>query len=358
MKKIIVLLTILFLFLETANSQAIKDTLVVGYTTAPPFIVKNGEELAGINIWLWRRTAKDLKLNYRLVEMGFAEMLDSLKMGAIDVSINPLTITSERHKQMDFTDSFYASNSTIAVAEVSSYQKFISFLRGFFSGNFIKGMLVLLLIIFLFGLVGWYFERRENPEQFRSGGKGIWDGLWWSAVTLTTVGYGDKAPKTRWGKVAALVLMFGGLLFISGLTASIASSLTVNQLNSNPDSFNEFKERKVGTIKNSSSAGFLKAHFFKNVSLYPDVKEGLEELKQNKIDGFIYDEPILKYRISKDSTLHKISILPVKFDVQFYAFGVAKDRPLLERTISQRILEIMETNEWQVVLNEFGLTEL
>jgi len=358
MKNVLVSFVLLFLFNTKINAQVIKDTLVVGYTTAPPFIVKNGENLEGINIWLWRRAAKDLKLNYRLIEMGFAEMLDSLKKGAIDVSINPLTITSERHKSMDFTDSFYASNSTIAVAELSSYQKLVSFLKGFFSANFMKGMMVLLLIIFLFGLVGWYFERKENPEQFRTGGKGIWDGLWWSAVTLTTVGYGDKAPRTRWGKVAALVLMFGGLLFISGLTASIASSLTVNQLNNNPDGFNEFKEREVGTIRNSSSSGFLKSHFFKNVKLFDGVQDGLTALNKNKIEGFIYDEPILKYRIGQDSTLQKISILPVKFDVQFYAFGIAKDRPLLERTISQRILEIMETNEWQVVLNEYGLTEL
>lgn len=348
----------LLLLVETTNAQVIKDTVLVGYTSAPPFIVKNGDNLEGINIWLWNRAAKDLKLNYRLVEMGFAEMLDSLKKGAIDISINPLTITSERNRQMDFTDSFYASNSTIAVAEVSSYQRFVQFLKGFFSANFIKGMMALLFIIFLFGFVGWYFERKKNPDQFRTGGKGIWDGLWWSAVTLTTVGYGDKAPKTGFGKMAALVLMFGGLLFISGLTASIASSLTVNQLNSNPEDFDEFKKRHVGTVKNSSSAGFLKSHFFKNVSLYPSVVDGLGELKQNKLEAFIYDEPILKYRISMDSSLQKVSVLPVKFDVQFYAFGIAKNRPLLERTISQRILEIIETNEWQVVLSEFGLTEL
>jgi len=337
-------------------SQIQKDTLIIGYTSAPPFIVQENEVLSGINIWLWERIAKDLDLKYKLVKMDFSEMLNALKQGDIDVCINPLTITSERNKVMAFTDSFYASNSTIAVSEFSPFHKLVRFLKGFFNANFLKGLFILLLIIFLFGLFGWYFERKRNPEHFRYGYRGIWDGLWWSAVTLTTVGYGDKAPKTRWGKMAALALMFGGLLFISGLTASIASSLTISQMNNDPDSFNEFKERAVGSIKNSSSAGFLRTHFFKNVHLFDDITAGLVELKNDEIKAFIYDEPILKYHIKKDSSLHKINILPIKFDVQFYAFGLAKDKIELEQAISQHLLEIIETEEWQIVLHEFGLS--
>lgn len=285
-------------------------------------------------------------------------MLNALEIGEIDVSINPLTITGERSKKMEFTHTFYASNSTIAVSEPSAYEKAVQFLEGFFNLNFLKGLGILLAIIFIFGFLGWTFERRENQEQFRTDGRGIWDGLWWSAVTLTTVGYGDKAPKTRMGKIAALVLMFGGLLFISGLTASIASSLTVNQLNSDPDSFNEFKERTVGSVKNTGTTDFLKTHFFRDIKLYDNVGLGLMALKKKKIDAFMYDEPILKYRIRQDSTLSQLSILPIKFDIQFYAFGVAKQKTGLEQKLSQKILEIMETDQWQVLLREFRLTEL
>ena len=351
----------LFLFVYPIDAQVsdtFVDTLLVGYTTAPPFIVQDEDRLEGINIWLWQQVASELNIEYKMVPMGFSAMLDSLESGGIDVSINPLTITSERNRKMLFTDSFYASNSTIAVANVSSFQKIVQFIKGFFNKNFLKGLLVLLFIIFIFGLIGWYFERKENDEHFRMGYRGIWDGVWWSAVTLTTVGYGDKAPKTRMGKIAALVLMFGGLLFISGLTASIASSLTVNQLNSSPEGFNAFKERPVGTINNSSTSEFLKDRFFKRVTPYDGVVPGLVGLKNGDIEAFMYDEPILKYRIQEDSTLGELQVLPVKFDVQFYAFGLTKDKNKLERAISQSILEIMETQKWQVVLNEYGLTEL
>ena len=349
----------LLLFCMPSNAQIESDSILkVGYTSAPPFIIQNGAELEGINVWLWKLAAEELGLRYELVPMQFSKMLSALEAGEIDVSINPLTITAARSKRMEFTHTFFASNSTIAVSEISGYQKALQFLRGFFNLNFLKGLGILLAIIFAFGLLGWLSERRQNPGQFRTGFRGIWDGLWWSAVTLTTVGYGDKAPKTRMGKIAALVLMFGGLLFISGLTASIASSLTVTQLNNDPDSFSEFKERKVGSIKNTETLSFLKARFFKDIVEFENVTSGFSALKQNKIEALIYDEPILKYRIQQDSSLSALTILPVKFDVQFYAFGIAKGQFELERNLSQKILEITEKNQWQVLLNEYHLTEL
>lgn len=337
-------------------AQQPRDTLIVGYTTAPPFIVENKGRLQGVNIWLWDKVADELDQPYLLKNMGFAEMLNALRSGDIDVSINPLTITSERSEDMEFTHSYYASNSTIAIAELSSLQKVISFVKGFFNRNFLRGVVVLSLIIIVFGLTGWYFERRRNP-QFRRSYKGIWDGLWWSMVTLTTVGYGDKSPKSVRGKVTALILMFTGLLFISGLTASIASSLTVDRLGQAEVAFDAFKKRTVGSVRNTRSADFLRAQFFRNIRLYDGVLSGLYDLRDGKVDAFIYDEPIMRYRLLQDSTLAKISILPAKFDVQFYAFGLPKDHDSLEQVISQKILEIKETRGWKVLLNEYGLTE-
>ncbi|MFD2585504.1 transporter substrate-binding domain-containing protein [Croceitalea marina] len=357
MKRLSLVFVCLFSLIKV-SSQDLKDTLTVAYAPAPPFIIEDGELLEGINIWLWRRVAEDLEIPYKIKTMPFSDMLGALKAGEVDVSINPLTITSDRIKEIGFTRSFFASHSTVAVAEKSSFQKIRQFLGAFLHMNFLRGFLLLFIILLFFGFLTWLFERKHNPDDFRPGQKGIWDGLWWSVVTLTTVGYGDKAPKTRWGKVAGLGLMLSGLLFVSGLTASIASSLTVNQLTENIENFDEFKERRVGTVKSSSSYDFLRVHFFKEINQYPSVIPGLEDLKNQKIEAFIYDEPILKYRIRKDSTLNELQLLPIKFDVQFYAFGIKKDSLDLQKRISQRILEIIETTEWEVVLAEYGLTEI
>jgi voltage-gated potassium channel len=48
--------------------------------------------------------------------------------------------------------------------------------------------------------------------------------VWWSFVTVTTVGYGDFYPVTTWGRVTACFIMGTGLLTLAVVTAQVASS--------------------------------------------------------------------------------------------------------------------------------------
>lgn len=344
--------------LKAEEEESMPDTLIVGYTSAAPFIIASEDELYGINIWLWEKIADDLEIPYRLEKMNFRAMLKALEEGTIDLSINPLTITSDRSKHMNFTHTFYASNSTVATTQSSAFSKFKSFLQSFFSINFWRGFLLLIVIIGIFGLLTWWFERKVNPQQFRTGLSGIWDGLWWSAVTMTTVGYGDKSPKTSAGKIVALIWMFTAVMFISGFTASVASSLTVNQLNWNPQGVNDFKDKEIGTVKSSGTFDYFKTHLFKNVGVYDGVEEGLNALLEGELEAFLYDEPILRYRLVNDKRYKKLEILPIKFDLQFYAFAFSEGHEAMEKAVSQKILELTEGMEWRIILAEYELSEL
>ncbi len=51
------------------------------------------------------------------------------------------------------------------------------------------------------------------------------DALWWSMVTVTTVGYGDMTPASPTGRAIAIFLMIGGIGLFGGLTANLASAL-------------------------------------------------------------------------------------------------------------------------------------
>ena len=77
---------------------------------------------------------------------------------------------------------------------------------------------VLFLTLFTWWTAGTLVLLFELPgESFDTLG----DGLWWSAVTMATVGYGDLAPATLGGRVVAVATMTVGIGSFSVLTAKL-----------------------------------------------------------------------------------------------------------------------------------------
>jgi voltage-gated potassium channel len=88
--------------------------------------------------------------------------------------------------------------------------------------NLSKVGLVLLLslaVYFILLVVVVDFEK-ENPE---SGIKTLYDAVWWSAVTLTSVGYGDLVPTTEGGRIVGFTFLFGSLTIFAVLIGQITS---------------------------------------------------------------------------------------------------------------------------------------
>jgi hypothetical protein len=52
----------------------------------------------------------------------------------------------------------------------------------------------------------------------------VWEGMWWSLQTVTTVGYGDVTPKDAGGKLVGAVVMLEGIAFLAIITAAITST--------------------------------------------------------------------------------------------------------------------------------------
>ena len=59
------------------------------------------------------------------------------------------------------------------------------------------------------------------------------DAIWWSLVTVTTVGYGDKFPVTTEGRFIGVVLMFVGVGLFGTFTAYVASWFTAGNQTTN-----------------------------------------------------------------------------------------------------------------------------
>ncbi len=78
-------------------------------------------------------------------------------------------------------------------------------------------------ILFYVAAVGiYYFEHKVQPEAYGS----IFHSMWWSVVTLTTVGYGDVVPITVGGKIFTFFVLMIGLGLVSAPAGILASALS------------------------------------------------------------------------------------------------------------------------------------
>lgn len=333
------------------------DSLVVGYSTAAPFVFEENQDIQGPMMWLWEEIVDQNAFHFEMKRLKSEELLNHLERGSVDLAIYPLSITSERSQKMNFSAPFYLAHSGLMTKNISSFESAVLFLKTFFSINFFRALGALALVIFVFGFIEWRFERNVNREEFEGGLKGLWSGFWWSAVTMTTVGYGDKSPKTTGGRIVALIWMFTAIMIVSGFTASITSALTVTELETSSNSIEDFKKRKIGTVEYSGTHNWLKDNFFKDKILYSNKEALIEGLKNNEIEAAAYDLPLLR-EFNKSEGLDEFRVLNIKFNPQYYAIGMSRNvSDSIRKKINTALLSATESFQWNVILAEYNLKD-
>lgn len=99
-------------------------------------------------------------------------------------------------------------------------KRFLQFIQ---RENLHKLLLVISLIILTSAIAISWFEPNIT----------FGNGLWWSIVTLTTVGYGDISPTTTGGRVIAILIMFVGIGLLGTLSASLAAMIIRKRIREN-----------------------------------------------------------------------------------------------------------------------------
>ncbi|KAK3738688.1 hypothetical protein QZH41_020338, partial [Actinostola sp. cb2023] len=113
--------------------------------------------------------------------------------------------------------------------------------------------------------------------------QGTWDGFWWAVVTMTTVGYGDKAPKTIPGRLFCLIWIIVGINIVASFTALITATVTAstqpyfNVNGAKVGAVNGSEEFRLGVTLNADMRGFT----------MPSAMT--KALKAHEIDGMLID---------------------------------------------------------------------
>ena len=284
-------------------AEAMAAVLRIGVSGSPPFVMPRGEVTQGISIQIWEEVASRLNQPFELVHQPNTEAnRRALERGDLDLSIGPISITPDRlaNPRIDFTQPYFHGKEglMLPVKAPGLWERF----KPFFGWAALSSLGGLMILLFLVGNLIWLAERRRNVEHFpRHYLHGVGNGMWFALVTLTTVGYGDRSPTTKTGRMIAGVWMLMSLLALSSITAGLASAFTVSLSKLEPDAVRERSDLRGKTV--SVVAGTTSKTWAKIYGARPKEASSLDQaidlLAKGEVDAVLFDEAPLRYYLQQ-----------------------------------------------------------
>jgi polar amino acid transport system substrate-binding protein len=314
-------------------------TLRVGVSGSAPFVIAgeaaDGAGAEGISLDVWQEIAEAADLDYQLVPVESTDAnVRAVADGELDVAIGPISITPQRLAlpKLEFTQPYFYGQ--VGVLLPSRPPSLWSRIRPFFGVAALSSGAVLLLSLFVVGNLIWLAERGRNPGHFpRPYLRGLGNGMWFALVTLTTVGYGDRAPVTRFGRAVAGMWMVVALLAVSSITAGLASAFTVSLAGQRPEgieSASDLNGLPIAVVAGTTSERWGEA-VGARVRTVASLEEGVALVEQRQVDGMIFDQPALKYYLRRQPG-KELRVANFGLATETYGFALAEeaglDRPL------------------------------
>ena len=324
----------------------------------PPFVIQQHDgALQGFSIDIWQAVGQRLGRPSEIVLLpSLKVMLEDVRKGAGDAAIAAITITAERERVLDFSYPYFRSGLQIMVRadQGSVLSQALSVLKGMFaSRSFQMALMGLGVLVLITAHVIWLVERRRNPDFCRRYPLGLWDAVYWTLVTISTVGYGDKTPKTHAGKAIALVLIVFGYIAFAWFTATITSAITVSELEGAINGPQDLPGKRVATVRNSTSEAYLRRIPGVRVQLYDRIEDAYAMLEAGRVEAVVYDFPVLSHYVVNGGK-GKVRLVGPVFQHEPYGIAFPEDSPLRER-VNRALLQILESGEYErIYMKWFG----
>ena len=136
---------------------------------------------------------------------------------------------------------------------------------------------ILIFIITLTVLVGAFFGIIEcSFNDSLRGQLGPLNAIYWSFVTMTTVGYGDVVPSTYFGKLICILWMNLSVVLTTILTATFLDHVT-------GFSSLSIENQRVAVIRDSHEEFFIRRDYSSEPILYDDYKQAIEATRNGDV---------------------------------------------------------------------------
>ena len=330
---------------DAAADAAVSGTLRVAARPLPPFVIYEDRAYSGFEVELVRLIGAQLGMEVEIHAVDtVAKQIDDITRGVAQLGLGGVAITESREEVADFSVPVLDSGLTILTTTDDSRglgDRILSFFSAVASSDLPWLLVVFGVAVLVAAHMIWWLERRHNPDFAVPYRKGIWDSFYWSVVTMSTVGYGDKVARGTRGRVLALIWIALGTLVFASFTASIASSLAVNELRSEISGPDDLLGRRVATVVHSAGESYLPS-----IGVGPVVVDRVDDayrlLSEGEVEAVVFDAPVLQYHVAREGAGEVVTVGSDFQRVQYGLMLSEHDAELRER-VNLALLSLVES---------------
>lgn len=334
----------ILLFLGAGRGEDPQKVLRIGIDEKPPYATKGATgEWRGVGVDLWNSIALQTGIRFEFVETPFQQLLQDVASGKLDAAVGEIEVTTESEKLVDFTQPYLMTAIGLAVQNRAWHPDWISIAKEFFNWTLVQVLLAILAGMLIVSVLIWFVERHHEIGHFRGGLNGFGSALWFAAVTMTTVGYGDKTPSTLLGRMISFLWMLAGVLLVASFTAAVAAS--VNEMVTRPS---DLYRVSCGVVAHSVPQRYLQKQGIPSRA-YDSLQAALKSLSKGEIEAVVGDRISLRFlaqSMARDKTEGRFRVSPVTFQDIFIGIPVHSNLPEFE-AINVALLSTISSEKWQ-----------
>lgn len=315
-----------------------------------PFVIKQGDQLTGFSIDLWDMLARRLKVESSWVEFkSVSEQLHAVQSGDADLAISAITMTSERERVVDFAYPYFDSGLQIMV-RAQKDNSLVDTIQSILSPAIQRFIGAAMIIVFVLANVLWFVERRSNLQFQKGYVRGVLEGLWGVILIIATGEHGDRDTPNFVKRLAVASMWLLGVVLVAQFTATVTSSLTVQQLRSSIQGPGDLPGKTIGTVPGTVAADYLTQLGLPYAEV-TTVDLGCDALMRGQLQAIVFDSPTLQYWAARRGK-GVLQVVGAVFRPEKYGIAVAEGNPL-RKQIDEALLELYADGKYEEVYSRW-----